>query len=220
MNRRIASVLVRLYPRSWRERYGAEFEALLETGRGDLQTIANVVLSALGERKLPRGGNMEQNRRPSLFQSWCARAPWAMFGIAPLLLLIAAYFAACFILWSGWRIFLPDTQTPFVRLDGGLSIVYFGMGRWLYFFAPVVIGWLVGLIAVRQRSRAVWPLAGLALIALTGGAARVQTFRPAGADGQVSLDFIFGNLAHALIIFTLTVVPYLILRLRKDRSLA
>ena len=34
MNPRLAHLLIRLYPRRWRERYGPEFEALLQTGRG------------------------------------------------------------------------------------------------------------------------------------------------------------------------------------------
>jgi hypothetical protein len=61
MNPRLARLLVRLYPRTWRERYGAEFEALLETGRGGLRAAANVVCSALGERIFPTlGGVMNQ----------------------------------------------------------------------------------------------------------------------------------------------------------------
>ena len=47
------------------------------------------------------------------FQSWCVRAPWAMFGLGPLFLLAAAWFIALFILWSGWNIFLPGADTPF-----------------------------------------------------------------------------------------------------------
>src|SRR5438093_12523785 len=31
------------------------------------------------------------------FQSWCVRAPWAMFGLAPLCLLAGAYFVACLV---------------------------------------------------------------------------------------------------------------------------
>jgi hypothetical protein len=131
MNSRLARMLVRLYPQAWRERYGTEFEAVLESGRGDFQTFANVVWSALGERLFP--SMVAPDTRPTLFQSWCARAPWAIFGIAPLVLLVAAYFVACFILWSGWRIFLPEMETPFAARLYGLSIVYFAAGRWLYF---------------------------------------------------------------------------------------
>src|ERR1700758_454349 len=133
MNPRLARMLVRLYPRAWRERYGMEFEALLENGGGDARIFVNVICSALGERLFP--ATVDSNPRPGLFQSWCARAPWAMFGVAPLVLLIGAYIAACFILWSGWRIFLPAMETPFAARLHGLSILYFGVGRWLYSYA-------------------------------------------------------------------------------------
>jgi len=76
MNPALARLLTRLYPRAWRERYGAEFEALLQTGRGDLRTSANVVWWALGERISPtRRRKMDQPahsfgaimKRPSAF---------------------------------------------------------------------------------------------------------------------------------------------------------
>src|SRR6266851_8559124 len=153
------------------------------------------------------------------FQSWCARAPWAMFGLAPLFLLAAAYFVACLILWSGWKIFLPGTDTPFVRIDG-FAILYFGVGWSLYSGAPILIGWAIGLIAARQRFNLVWPTVGLALIALIGGTAKVHAHRPTlpGAVGHVSMGFTLGpsvqgisyGLFHALVILSLTVLPYLI----------
>jgi hypothetical protein len=62
MNRRLSRLLTRLYPRTWRERYGEEFEAHLEAGPENLRTSANVVWSALRERIFPtRGGNMDQH---------------------------------------------------------------------------------------------------------------------------------------------------------------
>ncbi len=76
MNPALARLLTRLYPRAWRERYGAEFEALLLDGRGGLRTAADVVGSALSERIFPtQGGNMDRDprsfgaivRRPSAF---------------------------------------------------------------------------------------------------------------------------------------------------------
>ena len=76
MNRAAARLLTRLYPRAWRERYGAEFEALLREGNGDLRTWANAFWSALRERVIPTvGGTMDQQinsfgamiRRPSAF---------------------------------------------------------------------------------------------------------------------------------------------------------
>jgi hypothetical protein len=224
MNPRLAHLLVRLYPRPWRERYGVEFEALLRTGRGDLPTSTNVVWSALCERILPTLGLKIEQR-----QSWCVRAPWAMFGLAPLFFLALAYFVACLILWSGWKIFLPGTNTPFVQIDG-FAIFYFGVGRLLFYGAPILIGWGIGLIAARQRLKAVWPTVGLVLIALTGGAAQVHASRPAvrGGVGHISMDFavwhsdqgISYGLFRALLILSLTVLPCLIWRLQKTRFLS
>jgi len=63
MNRTLARLLVGLYPRDWRDRYGAEFEALLLAGQGGLRTSANVVWSALCEHIFPtQGGNMDPQR--------------------------------------------------------------------------------------------------------------------------------------------------------------
>lgn len=104
MNRLVARLLTRIYPRAWRERYGEEFEALLQDGRGGLRTSANVFRSALRERIFPtQGGNAGQPfnkqqtdsfgsiiRRPSAF------IPPAMSLIALALLLghIAIFGAA------------------------------------------------------------------------------------------------------------------------------
>jgi hypothetical protein len=52
---------MRLYPRSWRERYGEEFESLLESSASDGANVANVMAAAIRERMLPtRGGSMNQ----------------------------------------------------------------------------------------------------------------------------------------------------------------
>lgn len=66
MNPRLAHLLTRLYPRCWRERYGEEFEALLQSGRGGLRTLVNIIWSALSEHIFPtQGGNM--NQQPNSF---------------------------------------------------------------------------------------------------------------------------------------------------------
>jgi len=162
------------------------------------------------------------------FQSWCSRLPGATFVLAPIFLLAVAYLVACFILWSGWKLFLPDTSTPFVPIDG-FAIFYFGFGRLLYYSAPILIGWGIGLITYRQRLKRVWPAVGWFLLALIGGIADVHASRPAvpGAVGDISMSFILGpsvhgilyNLFHALTILSLTVLPYLIWRAEKALSL-
>ena len=159
------------------------------------------------------------------FQSWCVRAPWAMFSLAPILFLAGCYLFALLILWSGWQIFLPGSDTPFVRTDG-FSIFYFGVGRLLYFVAPVLVGWGIGLIAARQRLKAIWPYVGLVLISLMGTAARVQASRTAvsGGLGHIRMDFalgpsVQGSLFHALVILSIAALPYLIWKFRQAHSI-
>jgi len=165
------------------------------------------------------------------FQSWSVRAPWATFGILPMALLAGAYFIACFILWSGWRMFLPGADTPFGSGVGPIPIhsrenIYFQTGRLIYFTAPILVGWGIGLIAVRQRLKAAWPTVGLVLIAWMGATAEIRASRTSvpGGFGHIRMNFfnlaisgqsISGSLLHALVIFTLALLPYVIWRLRR-----
>lgn len=158
------------------------------------------------------------------FQAWSARAPWAVFVLVPACLLAVSWLVACFILWSGWHVFLQGSPTPFVRVHG-LAEVYFGIGRMIYYWSPVLIGWAIALIAVRQRLKAGWPVAGLASIALIGATARVHAGHPTGsvALGHVSMDFAFGStvpevsqsLSRAMVLLLLSMLPYFIWRLKK-----
>ena len=164
------------------------------------------------------------------FQSWCIRAPWAIFGLAPIFVLAGSYFVALLILWSGWKIFLPGADTPFGTRVHGIANFYFGVGRLIYYGAPILIGWGIGIIAARQRLKAVWPTVGLVLIAWIGGTAQVHASRTAvpGGFGHISMGFahgasmpgVFDGLSHALVILSLTVLPYLIWRLQKAHSLS
>jgi len=81
MNPRFARLLTRLYPRGWKLRYGAEFEALLEMGGGDFRTSANVIWSALLEHIFSlRGLNMNRLSR-SLAVILCAYVAVIVAGL-------------------------------------------------------------------------------------------------------------------------------------------
>jgi hypothetical protein len=60
MTPRLARLLTRLYPRAWRDRYGAEFEELLEMSSSDLRTTANIVCMALREHVVPAKDKIDQ----------------------------------------------------------------------------------------------------------------------------------------------------------------
>lgn len=238
MNSALARLLTRLYPRAWRERYGAEFAAFLEQGRGGVRALANVIRAALWERMFPtRATNVDSHTcaHSLRLHTWCARAPWAMFGFAPLLLLAVAYFVACFYLWLGWNIFLPGADTPFGHPNRGpiyaFQNIYFQAGKFYYFGAPILVGWGIGVMAVRQRVKTVWPIAGLILIALMGGSAQIQASRTAVPSGlgHIRMSFTPGpliqgaydGLFYALLILSLTVLPYVIWRrLQKLRAVS
>ncbi len=160
------------------------------------------------------------------FQSWSARAPWAVFGFGPLCLLAGAWFIALFVLWTGWQIFLPETSMPFVRLTNEWAMLYFGAGRWLYFGAPIFIGWLMGMVSARQRMNALWPAMGVVAISLLSALAEVHANRAGvpGALPHVSLDLTrvhsVGDASatafHSAIILALAVLPWPLLLRRKE----
>jgi hypothetical protein len=230
MNQRLARLLTRIYPVSWRERYGAEFEELLETGRGDVRMVANVAWSGLRERIFPiRGLTPNRDTVPGRFHSLCAGAPWAIFSLAPLTLLAGCYIAACLILWIGWTIFLPGSDTPFGGGPRhGFANLYFQFGKYFYGAAPILVGWVVAVVAVRQRANAVWPLTGFVLVAWMGTTARIRASRseiPSGL-GHIRMDFALwpraqnghDALVHTLVILSLAALPYLLWRIQIARK--
>jgi hypothetical protein len=217
MNRRVAQLLVRVYPRAWRERYGVEFAALLEDRPSGLGTVLDVLGSALCERVLPmvRGGEMVATSR---LETWGARAPWAVFGVAPVALLAAAYFVALMILWTGWQMFLPNERTPFVPVDGW-ALVWFGVGRVLYFGAPVLVGLCLAVVAARSRTRVLWPLLGAAAIALVDSVIQVQAVRPSLSEtGRVQLLVADWRPGYSALVMACTIAVYLLLRIWQRRT--
>jgi hypothetical protein len=230
MNPRLAHFLMRLYPSPWRRRYGAEFAAFLESGKGGLRTSANVGWSALCERINPtQERTINQSADSVQLRSWHVRAPWAIFGLGPVFLLAGAYLIALFMLWSGWKMFLPEADTPFRGPIYGLENIYFQAGRFLYFGAPVLIGWAVGVVAARQRAKAGWLSVGLVLVALVAATNQIHASRTEVSRGLGHISMTFGawtsfqtirdRLIYAAVIFSIAVLPYLVWRLQRARSL-
>ena len=225
-----ARLLTRIYPRSWRKRYGAEFEELLESGRGGFRTAANIVWSGLREHIFPiRGLTLDGETASGRFKSLCAQAPWVVFSLAPVFLLTGCYIAACLILWIGWTIFLPGSETPFgVGPLHGMTNLYFQCGKYFYGSAPILAGWVIAVIAVRQRAKAVWPFTGFVLVAWIGAAARIRASRTEipGGLGHIQMDFVLWpwvqngheSLVYALVILSLAVLPYLLWRIQIVRT--
>jgi hypothetical protein len=161
------------------------------------------------------------------FRSCCARAPWIMFSLGPLLVLGLAYLILCCYLWLGWRIFLPGADTPFGSYNSGPvyspSNVYFQAGRFCYFWAPVLVGWIIAFTAARQRLKSKWLVLGLALLAWMGGTAEIHASHATipGGLGHISMNFFaFHGPAQQsfyalLMIFCISALPYLLWRVRR-----
>lgn len=170
---------------------------------------------------LARLGGMDELARAMTeqrqFQSWCVRAPWAAFGVAPLLVLAGAWCVALLILSLGWRTFLPGAETPLGVRQYGLANVYFQVDRAFYYAAPIFIGWGMGLLAVRQRLKAIWPMAGLVPIALMAATARVHANHAEGVGIRFAHVL---SIPSALVVLSLMALPYLIWRARNGAAAA
>jgi hypothetical protein len=207
-------------------RYLAELTdhlADLRTEEGHAGRSAAEVESAA----LARLGNTDDLAKAMIekrhFQSWCARAPWAMFGLAPALVLAAAWIVALFILWSGWYMFLPGAETPFGgHRVHGFANLYFQFGKAIYFYAPILVGWGIGILAIRQRMKTAWLAAGMLLLALAGSTAHVYAGRTAVPGGfpHVRMSFTVAlvqgrpfGLLHMMILLSIAALPYVVWRI-------
>jgi len=83
MNRSLAARLVLLFPPRWRERYGDEFEDLLEREGADVGTLIDVIRAAGWQRALSFWSNGDGNMQtyPASVMS-LARKPSAFLPIA------------------------------------------------------------------------------------------------------------------------------------------
>jgi hypothetical protein len=232
LNNSLARILIRLYPRPWRDRFGEEFQHFLLDSPGNLSTVINVISAAIYERIFPSQRNaMHTDSHYLRLQSFSVRAPWLVFGLGPLLLLVLLWFVALLMLWSGWMMFYPGTDTPFnhgATQLFSISNLYFQADRLLYFSAPVVTGWALLFLAARLRLKALWPVLGLLAVELIGGLARVYASRTAVPHGigHISLSLTLGStmplipysLLHAVVLLFLTATPYFIWQLMHRHS--
>jgi len=134
VNASLARLLTRLYPRSWRERYGAEFTAFLEAEQGGVRALANVIWSALGERMVPtRGGEMEINSFGTMVRRPAAFLPLAMSLGALATLGIAAIYAITH--GAPGLVREPDEGTAAhiwqLLMAGQMPVLFFFAVKWL-----------------------------------------------------------------------------------------
>jgi hypothetical protein len=136
MNLRRAQLLTRLYPRAWRERYGAEFEALLLDGNGGFHAGANVFWSAICEHISPtQGGKMDQ---PTYSFRGMLRHPSAFVPVAMSLTALALVLGRVAMFGTGPEVVVngrPDEGTVAhlwqLLMAGELPVLAFFAIKWL-----------------------------------------------------------------------------------------
>ena len=120
------------------------------------------------------------------FRAWSAKAPFAVYLVAPSVFLVALTAAAMagVVLTCTWLrqtaggLGLPPWTTPLTRSVVLLSNV----------FTPVLLGWGLTAAAIRQRSRPVWPGLGLLALATVSSALQVDVTLPSAiTHGEINL---------------------------------
>jgi hypothetical protein len=154
-----------------------------EMANGSSKTMAEVnALSRLGsESELAE----EMLRRPQL-RSLTARYPWAVFGLGPVVLLVAAF--AVTIVSEG-LVFTLVSQVyknpQHVRPDGMIALVAVWNALPM-FVAPLAIAAFLYVIGRRQRIAQSWLVAGV-IIACVLGAFQKLTWTDNGYHGELML---------------------------------
>ncbi|MEA1674782.1 hypothetical protein [Nitrospirillum sp. BR 11163] len=152
------------------------------------------------------------------FRSWGARAPWAVYGIAPLLGVLATYGLA---LGAIVGILVTHRPAPGAHpmLPPWFGAATMTLGYLHNLVLPLMIGGALAGMATRQRMPALWPSVALLIVGIVGGAGVAEVQLPKVPDGYVELvvgwSFIcpYVNLdtalRHIAVILLLTLVPYL-----------
>jgi len=149
------------------------------------------------------------------FRSWTARAPWAALVVAPpvVLALILALTAVAIVVIVQTHRPTPDLAPDLPGWFASLTATIIRIER---LALPVLLGWGVVAIAIRQRIRLVWPALGLAVIAMLGATTELFIFLPRapGQHGEVSVGMHLDGLvaAHIVVNLILASAPYLIWR--------
>lgn len=128
MTSRTARLLLFVYPRRWRERYGPEFEELLLSEPGGLRNVADVIRAAARERV--RGSRIS-NKSPLSFGMVASR----MSAFLPIVMSLTAFTAVmCHVLLYGTAREADEGAVAHiwqVLMAGQLPLLLFFAVRWV-----------------------------------------------------------------------------------------
>jgi hypothetical protein len=206
-------------------RHARRYVAELRDHAADLaeeERAAGLMPAEAEARALARLGGQEDLVQALLrcgdFRSWSAKAPWAVYGIAPLLGVLTIY-ALALATFAG--ILETHRPTPGAHpvLPGWFGTAAVTLSYLHNLVLPLLIGAAIAWIATRQRMPALWPSLALLIVGIVGGAGVSEVRLPKTPDDYIELvvgwSFLcpYVNLdsafRHTAVILLLTLAPYL-----------
>ncbi|HEX4505583.1 MAG TPA: hypothetical protein VH722_07615 [Alphaproteobacteria bacterium] len=129
--------------------------------------------------------------RPEL-KAWTARAPWAVFLLGPPLLLAVIDFLSIVLMIALVKTLGPQ---PGEAAPGWEVTLAATINLLQIYVVPLLLGWIVSVVATRQRIRPLWPLIGLIVIGIVAGINYLHIEVPLapGQHGEISFG---GSIGH------------------------
>jgi hypothetical protein len=181
-----------------------------------IETATRSALALLGPEKQLAEVMLARTR----FRSWTHRAPWAVFMVAPLAALISVYLATQVLTVIIVELFGSGISHVPMQVPSWFSAFYSTVIDFNLYLLPLLCGWALSVLAIRQRMAPAWPIIGLSVVAVFCG---LETFSvnwatapnhlnsvgtswaflpgapiTAGLALQVLLDFVLGMVIYAI----------------------
>ena len=184
----MSSLLVRCYPAKWRDRYGAEFEALLEEMALGPLDVADILLGALDaqlrlhghETEIARGRGINMSLRIGGIAAILGAILWAVAGVVNSGVLVDVDRAAPAVLLAAslptWLVAMACLSAFQARTNPTVA--------WAAFLVPAIgtVACLVGMIGIVAGGGEVfWPMFGLGILTAIVGSVlfAIVTYRAA-----------------------------------------
>lgn len=131
---KIESILLKLYPREWRERYEEEFRALLEQNRGSLVDLADMAWGALDAHMRPQVTEASVKPERRLFMNRATFVKWSgMAAILGSVLVVLALIGSLLFVDNDYPYSygVEDTVFSSLLLAGAILLLAGTVGFWL-----------------------------------------------------------------------------------------
>lgn len=195
-------------------RYVGELRDHLDDMIAELET-KGLARAAAQEAALSRLGSIDALAAPMIsdrrFHSWTARVPWAVFLFAPILGYAAVVATLAFALASATS---PGAVPDWFDMASRTARHVAGS------VVPLAAAWLLAFTALRQRSRAMWPLLGMGFTIVVASMVELQIQLPAvDQDGTISLALTAPSATQVATLLIAAAAPLFLLRwVRRDGS--